>query len=292
MKYIGDVEKLDIPAAKNLAEKGLDVFNAKDDFFNYICHNYKTDGKDIIINDRRTDIFQSAKFCQNGCTYIGMNFELMTANCKCDSSVLQSSSINNTNNENKFNNEESLTFKNLTNSFIANLFDFNLDVFKCYNLVFNLKIFNGNIGFYCMASMLILQITFLFIFLIKRLYPLKKFMLIFQNNNNNIKASIHFPPPKIQKKIGNNIYSFNERNNEYGHNLFNDKECTLNSNNSYLKLKNMKFNQIKSNEESNYINNNKIKNIGERQIIFENKFKSIININSPMININGLKEKK
>ena len=112
-----------------------------------------------------------------------MNYELMTANCICDSSFLQSSSVNNnTNFGNKNNEEDNNNFKTLTKSFTSNLFNFNFDIFKCYNLVFNLQILNGNIGFYCMVSMFSFQVIFLLVFFIKRLNPLKIFMLIFNIN--------------------------------------------------------------------------------------------------------------
>ena len=84
MKYIGDVEELNIESAKDLANQGIDVFNANDKFFNDIFHFYDNkDGKDIIINDRRNDIYQNATFCEDGCNYDGMNYELMTADCIC-----------------------------------------------------------------------------------------------------------------------------------------------------------------------------------------------------------------
>ena len=143
MKYIGDAEELNIESAVSFSEQGIDIFNVNDDFFNDICHDFSnTSGKDIIIDDRRTDIYKNATFCQKGCLYSGMNYELMVANCICNSSILQINSDNNdTNNENKNNEEEIVTFKTLTKSIIANLFDFNIDVIKCYNLVFNIKIF-------------------------------------------------------------------------------------------------------------------------------------------------------
>ena len=57
MKYIGDVEELNINSALSFSNQGIDVFNAKDDFFNDICQDFSnTNGKDIIINDRRNDI--------------------------------------------------------------------------------------------------------------------------------------------------------------------------------------------------------------------------------------------
>ena len=126
----------------------------------------------------------------------------MTADCLCDSNLLQSSFNNNDTNNRNNNEEEHLSFKTLAKSIIANLFDFNLDVFKCYNLVFNLQILHGNIGFYCMALMFILQIIFLFVFLIKRLNSLKLFMLIFYKKKQ--KESIFFPPKKNKKIIRKN----------------------------------------------------------------------------------------
>ena len=57
MKYLGDVKEIDINSAKNNAELGIDIFNASSDFFNNICFQYKSnDGKDIVVNDRRSDM--------------------------------------------------------------------------------------------------------------------------------------------------------------------------------------------------------------------------------------------
>ena len=167
MKYIGDVEELDIESAMSLADQGVDVFNANDDFFNDICTNYdNTDGTDIVIKDRRTDIYQNASFCQSGCIYNGMNYDLMIANCLCDSSYLQISlDSNNTNNEENI--KENLNFNTIAESFLSNLLDFNIDVIYCYNLLFNLEILKTNIGFISMIVMFILQIIFFFIYLIK-----------------------------------------------------------------------------------------------------------------------------
>ena len=78
MKYIGDVKELDINSAIERSHQGIDVFNAADDFFNDLCNFYdNSDSIDIIISDRRKDIYQNATFCQNGCIYNGMNYDLM-----------------------------------------------------------------------------------------------------------------------------------------------------------------------------------------------------------------------
>ena len=100
MKYIGDVKELDIQSAISLSEQGIDIFNPRDTFFNDICHPYDDpNGKDIILNDRRTDIYQNATFCQYGCSYLGMNYNLMVSNCKCNSKILQGKQKNITEND-------------------------------------------------------------------------------------------------------------------------------------------------------------------------------------------------
>ena len=95
-----------------------------------------------------------------------MNYDLMIANCLCDSSYLQISlDSNNTNNEENI--KENLNFNTIAESFLSNLLDFNIDVIYCYNLLFNLEILKTNIGFISMIVMFILQIIFFFIYLIK-----------------------------------------------------------------------------------------------------------------------------
>ena len=268
MKYIGDVKELDIESAKGLADQGIDVFNAKDGFFNDLCQNYENnEGKDIILEDRRKDIYQNATFCQKGCKYNGMNYELMTANCLCNSSLLQISSDNNI--EDKNEKEEKLNFNTLTESILANLFDFNIEVFNCYNLVFNLKLLSTNIGFYCMGGMFILQLIFLFIYLTKRVKPIKYYMITF--NNKKIKDKNN-PPPKANKYTTYNkkklipkntermnIMEYNESNNgnstskrKLGFMDVDNVETTVNNKDKF-KL-NPLFSPIYMNEDNNNAN--------------------------------------
>ena len=169
MKYIGDIEdQLDINSAKSLSNQGIDVFDANDEFFNDICHQYEnSDGKDIILTDRRNEIYQDASFCQDGCEYNGINFSLNTANCICDSSNLQEDKEESNINVEKESKDNK--FKTLTKSFISNLMDFNFDVLRCYNLALNTKILIHNIGFYSLSLMFIMQIILFFVYLFKRL---------------------------------------------------------------------------------------------------------------------------
>ena len=110
-----------------------------------------------------------------------MNYNLMIANCICDSSIKQDDLENNTNINYK-NKEEKHDFKSITKSVIANLLAFNIDIIKCYNFVFNWKYLKDNIGFYCMTIMFIIQLVCFFIYVVKKLKALKSFMLKFKKN--------------------------------------------------------------------------------------------------------------
>ena len=210
MKYIGDViDELNIESAKNFANQGIDIFNANDSFFNDLCHKFDNfDEKDIIISDRRKYIYQNVSFCEEGCSYIDTDFELMIANCKCNSDSLQKEQKDN---DNKDEISEDMNFKKITKSFISNLLDFNIEVIFCTNLVFDLKILLKNIGFFFMSGMLLFQFIFLFSFLNKKLIPIKKYMLNF--SGLNIPANQVFPPKKHNLNTNSNEDNNQIKNN-------------------------------------------------------------------------------
>jgi hypothetical protein len=94
---ISELKEIDIQSAMKYAKQGIDVFNASDDFFNDLCHPYDDeDGKDIIINDRRDDIYQNATFCQIGCNYLDIDYYSTEVSCLCNSNYLQGE-LNNSN---------------------------------------------------------------------------------------------------------------------------------------------------------------------------------------------------
>ena len=259
LKYLGDVETLNINSAKNYADIGIDIFNASSDYFNNIC--VKTDnGKDIVVNDRKTDIFQNISFCQDGCIYKGMDYNLMIANCICDSSSLQGEA-NFTNDE--YNHTETSQFKTLVKSFMANLLDFNIDIIYCYNLVFNVPILKKNIGFYFMILMNALQFCCLIIFLFKRLKQIKQYLIKFKPLHNPLK----------RKSIVNKLRSVNNKGKFGKFNLgqiiiFNSKKLIVNKNKDKCPSKKESFNKSKISSEKmlkdikNHKNDIKINNIG------------------------------
>ena len=121
----------------------------------------------------------------------------------------------------------------------------------------------------------------LFIYLYKRLRPIKLFMLIFSSYNQKVANS--YPPPKNKKKI---ISSFAD-DNKYTNNN--------NSKNSKIKLRNIgtNINEIKSkvpflnkgNKDFNSMHKLLVKD--KRKIILANNYTSNINIQNKIININN-----
>ena len=178
MKYINDIEEEIFQYARNYSEQGVDVFNTKNDFFNDICFYYDNDEeKDIILYDRRIDYYRSATFCQYGCNYDSIDYELKIANCLCNSNAFK--------NDNIFNikKEEKSSFDSKVKS-SSNMFDLNFKVLKCANLAFNTKILKRNFGFFIMIGMLLLQIIFLFNFMSNGVIKIKKYMINYQSNKN------------------------------------------------------------------------------------------------------------
>ena len=207
-----------------------------------------------------------------------MNYELMTANCKCDSSFMQGNLNNNTNNDNN-NNEEKLSFKTLKESVLSNIFPFNIDVIYCCKLLLDFKKLKSNIGFIIMIILLLLQIIFLLIYVIQKLKSLKNFMLTFYKDQSTKKSV----PPK-----NNNIKSkFAPNNNKIKPNIKYQKNAQEESNNenkinSKIKLRLMDAdNSINSKQ---LISKEKLNK--DQKFIVNNNFAPIINMQTPILNIN------
>ena len=244
------VKELDIETSKKYAKQGIDVFNASDNFFNDLCHKYDNlDEMDIIIDDRRKDIYQNVTFCQDGCFYDGVDYDLMAANCLCHSTSLQNGDNVDVDNDNK-QEKEVLNFKTITKSFISNLLDFNIEVIFCYNLVFDTKILFKNIGFYCMISLNFLQIIFLIVFLIKKLKPIETFM----HNASENKNQNAYPPKKNNIKNKNDETNIETENKNKNGKKNNQRKKNYNKDSSNIKS----ISQLKLMKSKNIRNNNNL----------------------------------
>ena len=133
---------LDIDKILYFKNKGIDIFQIKDNFFNDICYPYSdpNSNSDMILTDRVSDIYQNYSICEVGCEYESLNIESMKVNCNCKVKEKMSSKI-------KEGNLETYIASSFLNS--------NFGVIKCYKLVFGIKGKLNNIGFWLFGIMIL-----------------------------------------------------------------------------------------------------------------------------------------
>ncbi len=238
MKYVGDSEDIKHDLGMEYFTKyDVDIFDEKSPFFNDKCQKYDLD-VDIILLDRREDIYQNVSFCEDNCVYMGMNYTLLTAECSCDANILEYDDEKEENEQ-----DEKLSMNNLVKSFTSELLSFNFDVVKCYHLVFDPILLKKNQGFYTNIAMIGVQIGILTFFFIKKLSPIKVFMINLSNAN----------PPKKSKRLSQKV------------------NLIMNNINNLFKKLNDKQNEIKNNDN---IYNNPIKLTTTGENILNDKLQS------------------
>ena len=204
---IKNTSEINSTLISHFLDKGVDIFNINDDFFNDICYPYSNNKTDVILEDRIADIYQNFSLCESGCEYNQINLTTMKIDCECKVKTVISTEIN----EPQFSTAVKSTFQ-----------DSNINVIKCYKLVFNFSNKKSNIGFFIFCFFIICQIPLLVHFFIFGLKEMKDF---------------------ISKEMIKNNYSLDKKNES---NPINKKK------NSLIKIK--KINQ--SNSGNSRINSN------------------------------------
>jgi hypothetical protein len=203
MKYLADVEELDIETAKTLANQGIDVFNAKDSFFNDICHPHSEGDNDVVLEDRIKNLYQNYSLCDEGCEYKGFNIRYKVISCDCQ--IKKNISLE----------EESLNIQQFDEIEIES----NFGLIKCYQLVFSLEGKAKNIGFWIHFCITLIHIPLVIIICKNGIKPIEDFIIDEmtkhgyikkQSSNKKLKNSttkkskIHSPPPKYKESKTNN----------------------------------------------------------------------------------------
>ena len=138
--YITDVSNISLETAKALEEKGIDIYNGKDDFFNSYCVNFTSEYQtDVILKDRREYYFKNVSYCEVNCSYLHINLDTHRVECACPVKGA-------TEDEDEDKNENPPDFSSeITSS--------NYEVIVCYNQVFNKEKLKVNIGNYIFLGM-------------------------------------------------------------------------------------------------------------------------------------------
>ena len=223
--YCKDI-KIDISIPVIINEEDEFKHNLSSDYYNNICFTYTTEnGTDITLNNRKNEfINKNMSLCEESCEYNGYNSNYKKAQCKCQTKtnfpLLSDIKIN----KNK-----------LLNNFLNFKSSLNINIMKCYYLVFSLEGIKYNIENYLIFYIILINIILTILFILKG-YNSQKIMInkILKNKieyndninnlnkygkNNNRKNSItqnkgktknivkdnKNNPPKNFKKINKNL---------------------------------------------------------------------------------------
>ena len=261
-----NLESDDYKLAKYLKEKGYDIFDSSDDFYNDICSTFTSyNNTDVILNDRRKDFYNpNITLCEDNCKYEEFDIETLKVKCKCDikTSVKDTSEV-----------------KFFPNIIIENFYKLekyaNLKIVICYNQVFNLSKLKKSYGSYFMIFIGLLYIIILIIIFITINEKIREILKNIITNSLSMNKLLNKKDKKIQNKIEKEVFtskkliSLNKSKNKNKlSSIFKKYEKSKNKNkNNNTNEINTKSNNIKKLinnpnkkiKNSNNINNNKKK---------------------------------
>jgi surface protein len=191
---------INLEQIKYFNEKGIDIFNINDTFFNDICYPYSDNNSnsDMILSDRVSDIYQNLSICGKECEYNSFNIDKQAVNCNCKIKKEVNSEA-----------EED----NLVNYIEYTFLDSNFGVIKCYSLVFGIENKLKNIGFWIFGILTIAHIPIYAFYFINGINPVKKFIRKEMSNKGYMpKNTSTFKPPRESIKKVNNFNASHREN--------------------------------------------------------------------------------
>ena len=188
---------LNLSKYSDFFDKGIDILNSSDSFFNDICYTYSDGGSDVILSDRIAEIYQNYSLCDSGCDYEGIDTVNLTVSCSC-------SVVTNATDDEE---DEEANLKDI----ILGLFeDSTFGVVKCYKLVFSFDNKKKNIGFWLFLVIIICHIPLYALFFKNGIIPIQKYIENEMEKYHYLeKRNEENPSKKIEKDNENN------KNNEF-----------------------------------------------------------------------------
>ena len=213
----------------------IDKYNPKHNYYNDICYKANSENNvDITLYDRRNNFIKNnMMLCEKNCELIGYDNINKKAKCSCKvKTILVLDNVE-------------LDSKILLDNFLDIKKIINIDIIKCYKIVFDINNIKNNYGSFIIIFIFILYLICLNIFYCKSLKYLideinkiinalnKKENQLTQNEHNNIKRTIN---KRYQKSNIKNEYTMRK--------LKNQKKIII-SNKNKKRTNNMKYNKKK-----------------------------------------------
>ena len=166
---------------QNILDQGYDPLDENGKFYREICTPYNSEnGTDVLLDDREEYIYSSIKSemtCPSGCEMISYSLDDKYISCECDTNGTGIIELD----------YQNLNLKNVEDSFLSTFKNSNYKVMRCYNLVFNFKIFCHNYGSIIILIFFIIYVVFMGYYAYKNISPLKVSIskLLFEEKKRN-----------------------------------------------------------------------------------------------------------
>ena len=194
---INENSSLDISSVEKFKKKGVDILDAKNSFYNDICCPYSESGNDLILGDRRQDIFQNYSLCDKGCTYKNIDIENMLIICECNIKEKVNITL------------VPLEYEEFED---VSLMDSNIGVIICYQKVFSLEGKLENLGFLIFSFLLLSNIVLLIFYFYRGIKPIMEYLFKEMIKYGYLKKNHKFFFEVKNKLKTNKIKKINQKN--------------------------------------------------------------------------------
>ena len=169
----------------------LDELNTSSKYYNDACFIVTSEnGIDITLNDRRKDyVNENKKICQEDCDFVEYNNETKIALCSCQIKESSTSFLN-----------MKINKAQLFNAFIDINSIMNVNIMKCYKILFSTNGLLYNIGSYIIIIITYLHISNISIFFCVKYSKIKKQLINIFYAKKNIKLIPDLNKEKEKKK--------------------------------------------------------------------------------------------
>ena len=190
LNYCND-SKISISVPVDIKEDNLDIYDENSNYYNDICYIYTSEnGTDITLSDRKKEFKNNdLSLCENSCNYNGYDKEIKNALCDCMVKT-----------ELPLISEILINKDKLIDNFIDIKHSININVMKCYKVLFTKSGIIYNIGNYIILFIILINIISAIFFytkgyallyeVIKLLIDIKKNKFDIENDAINIKENV------------------------------------------------------------------------------------------------------
>ena len=145
---------------ESFLDQGYNPFDLGDKFYREICTPYNSEnGTDVLLDDREEFFYYPLAeqlVCQNNCVYSSYSLDSKYMKCECGINKPMTTL-----------DLKHISTKNVLISFLSTLRSTNYKVMRCYNLVFNFKIFCKNVGSILTLLFFIVYVVFMIYYCLK-----------------------------------------------------------------------------------------------------------------------------